>query len=59
MAEQIFVGDGSFEDATDGEEVFAGTALFSEEAAAGGDPEGSLIHGKLLNGLLTRGVLVG
>lgn len=28
-------------------------------AAGGGDPEGSLIHGKLLNGLLTRGVLIG
>jgi hypothetical protein len=36
MAEQIFVGDGSFEDATDGEEVFVGVALFSEDDAAPG-----------------------
>lgn len=32
---------------------------FSASSVVSGDPEGSLIHGKLLNGLLTRGVLVG
>ncbi len=41
MAEQIFVGDAQVEDATDGEEVFVGSALFSEEAAA--PPAGSIV----------------
>ena len=36
MAEQIFISDAQFEDATDGEEVFAGVALLSEDDAAPG-----------------------
>src|SRR3990167_799446 len=35
----------------------AAVHLAVREIAAGGDPEGSLIHGKLINGLLTYGVL--
>lgn len=34
MAEQIFIGDAQVADVAEGEEVFAGVALFSEEDAA-------------------------
>jgi hypothetical protein len=39
--------------------TWVGMAAAYKAAAGGADPEGSLIHGKLLNGLLTKGVLVG
>jgi hypothetical protein len=46
MAEQIFVGESQVADDAEGEEIFAGTALFSEEAAAAATVEYSpnIIH---------------